>query len=223
MQRIPEPELMDDPAQALAYARADFSEPHDRFVALFTERFGTALNGTLLDLGCGPGDICRRLARALPHCEIHGIDASRAMLELATADTEEDALSDRIGYHLGYLPDTQLPRHHYDAVVSNSLLHHLRDPAALWQSVQKFAKPGAPVLVMDLMRPVSRAAAAQLVEEYARGEPELLQRDFFNSLLAAYRPQEVTLQLEQSGLSELRIETVSDRHFMVAGYLEPIS
>jgi 2-polyprenyl-3-methyl-5-hydroxy-6-metoxy-1,4-benzoquinol methylase len=219
VQRIPEPELMDDPAQALAYASADFSEPHDRFVALFMERFGTALGGTVLDLGCGPGDICRRLARALPDCEIHGIDASPAMLDLAIADTKHHALSGRIGYHLGYLPDTQLPRRHYDAVISNSLLHHLKDPAGLWQSVQQFARPGAPVFVMDLRRPASRAAASQLVDKYACGEPELLQRDFYNSLLAAYRPQEVRLQLEQSGLAELHIETVSDRHFIVFGYL----
>ena len=39
MQRIPEVELMDDPEQTLAYARADFSEPHNHFVALFREHF----------------------------------------------------------------------------------------------------------------------------------------------------------------------------------------
>ena len=72
---------------------------------------------------------------------------------------------------------------------------------------------------MDLMRPASRAAASQLVEEYARDEPELLQRDFFNSLLAAYRPREVRLQLEHSGLAELQVEIVSDRHFVVFGHL----
>ena len=219
MQRISEPELMEDPAQALAYARADFSQPHDLFVTLFLERFGTELDGTVLDLGCGPGDICRRLARALPGARIHGIDASRAMLELARADTGQQGLSGRIHYHLGYLPDTQLPQRRYDAVISNSLLHHLKQPAALWQSVQTFARPGAAVLIMDLMRPATRTAASQLVEEYAGGEPQLLQRDFFNSLLAAYRPAEVRLQLEQSGLAELQIETVSDRHFIVFGSL----
>lgn len=219
MQRIPEPELMDDPAQALAYARADFSEPHNQFVALFTERFGTDMNGTVLDLGCGPGDICRRFARALPGCRIHGVDASPNMLSLARADTEAQALSDRIEFHLGYLPGAALPLDRYDAVISNSLLHHLRDPCALWRSVKDFARSGAPVFIMDLMRPHSRAAAERLVEEYARDEPELLRRDFLNSLLAAYRPNEVLLQLEQNGLEQLQIETVSDRHFIVYGHL----
>jgi ubiquinone/menaquinone biosynthesis C-methylase UbiE len=219
MQRIPEPELMDDPAQALAYARADFSEPHDRFVALFIERFGAAIDGTVLDLGCGPGDICRRFAAALPGCKLHGVDASRSMLELARADTERQALSGRIEFHLGYLPGAQLPRSEYAAVISNSLLHHLQQPAALWNSATKFARTGAPVFVMDLMRPDRRASAARLVDQYASTEPELLQRDFLNSLLAAYRPDEVRQQLQQSGLGHLQIETVSDRHFIVFGYL----
>ncbi len=219
MQRIPEPELMDDPAQALAYARADFSEPHDRFVTLFIERFGTVTGARVLDLGCGPGDICRRFAAALPGCGVHGIDASRAMLDLARADTEAQALSGRIEFHLGHLPDAQLPHSGYQVVISNSLLHHLEQPLTLWQSVRKFAGPKAAVFVMDLMRPDSRKTAARLVEQYAGEEPELLRRDFFNSLLAAYRPHEVRRQLEQSGLAHLQIETVSDRHFIVFGYL----
>jgi ubiquinone/menaquinone biosynthesis C-methylase UbiE len=210
---------MDDPAQALAYARADFSEPHDRFVALFTEHFGTGLTGTVLDLGCGPGDICRRLARAVPGCQVHGVDAAPTMLQLARAETERHGLSRRIQFSLGHLPEAQLPGDHYDAVISNSLLHHLADPAALWNSVRKFARVGAPVFVMDLMRPESTSAAERLVEQYAGDEPAVLRRDFLNSLLAAYRPAEVRDQLVRNGLGELQIATVSDRHVVVSGRL----
>ena len=39
MERIPEPDLMNDPEQALAYAQADFEEPHNQFVELFKNRF----------------------------------------------------------------------------------------------------------------------------------------------------------------------------------------
>ena len=220
MQRIAEPELMDDPAQALAYARADFSEPHQHFVELFIERFGADVNGTVLDLGCGPGDICRRFALALPGCRIQGVDGASAMLDLARAETARQHLSERVEFVLGYLPGAQLPQDNYDVVISNSLLHHLREPAALWHSVRNLAGPGAAVFIMDLMRPDSRETATRLVAEYASDEPELLQRDFFNSLLAAYRPVEVRRQLERCGLGDLRIETVSDRHLIVFGHLD---
>ncbi len=48
-------------------------------------------------------------------------------------------------------------------------------------------------------------------------EPEVLRTDFFNSLLAAYRPSEVEEQLERAGLDPLSLEVVSDRHFIVWG------
>jgi hypothetical protein len=70
---------------------------------------------------------------------------------------------------------------------------------------------------MDLMRPASRADAHALVERYASGEPAVLRTDFCNSLLAAYRPEEIKAQLQAARLSHLAIEVISDRHFIVWG------
>ncbi|HQR49986.1 MAG TPA: hypothetical protein PL152_11655, partial [Steroidobacteraceae bacterium] len=69
MQRIPEPELMDEFEQARAYAEADFSEPNQRFVQLFEAEFPALTSGCVVDLGCGPGDIAVRLARR--HAGLH--------------------------------------------------------------------------------------------------------------------------------------------------------
>ncbi len=76
------------------------------------------------------------------------------------------------------------------------------------------------VFVMDLMRPGSREDAQRLVRQYADGEPRVLQNDFFNSLLAAYRPPEVEEQLAGHGLGCLSVEIVSDRHLIVFGRLK---
>jgi len=56
-----------------------------------------------------------------------------------------------------------------------------------------------------------------LVERYASGEPAVPRTDFYNSLLAAYRPVEIEAQLEAAALSHLAIEVISDRHFIVWG------
>jgi SAM-dependent methyltransferase len=149
MQRIPEPELMDDPAQALAYARADFTEPHNHFVDLLRE-----------------------------HCRV---------------------------------PDG------YNLVFSNSLLHHLADPAVLWDTLRQAARPGAPLFVMDLRRPDSAEDALRLVEHYAGDEPDVLRHDFHQSLLAAYTPDEVAVHLAAADLQSLQVEVVGDRHLIVHG------
>lgn len=219
-QRVAEPELMLDPEQARAYAAADFSEPHDRFVELFAERFADQVPREAffaLELGCGAGDVCLRFARAFPRAVVHGIDGSEAMLACGRDAVACAGLGDRVELVHGYLPRDAPPRERYDAVFSNSLLHHLADPSVLWASVRRFARPGAPVLVMDLLRPASRAEVDQLVERYAAGEAPFLQRDFCASLCAAYRPEEVRDQLERAGLPEFRVEASSDRHFIVHG------
>lgn len=218
MQRVPEPELMDNPVQVQAYAEADFGEPHDQFVALFREKFSPP-TGTVLDLGCGPGDICRRFVRAFPKCALHAVDASEPMLAQGRKADQAAGLETRINYFQAYLPDGPLPLVAYSAIISNSLLHHLNSPDTLWKSLRRFAIPDTCIFVMDLLRPVSVRAARQLVTEYASGEPSILQKDFYNSLLAAYRPDEVEVQLVAQGMDRLTVEVVSDRHFIVYGNL----
>lgn len=219
MKRIPEPELMDDEAQARAYAEADFEEPNSHFAALFDEFIGRLPEGAaVLDLGCGPGDITLRIAAAHPQIEIHGLDGSGAMLAFGHAAlAQQPELRDRVSFIEGLVPDALLPRARYDAVISNSLLHHLHDPETLWRMIQARARPGAPVLVMDLMRPADEATAQALVAQYAANEPEVLRRDFYNSLLAAFELEEVRQQLELAGLARLEVRAVSDRHLLVSG------
>jgi predicted nucleotidyltransferase len=54
------------------------------------------------------------------------------------------------------------------------------------------------------------------VHEYAGNEPEILQKDFKNSLKAAFTPEEVVLQLQDIGLDGLKVTVVSDRHIVVS-------
>lgn len=219
MERTPEPELMDDDEQAIAYGRADFAEPHSRSITLFREIFGTEIKGYVLDLGCGPGDITFRFARAYPDCVMHGIDGAEAMLRYGRKLVEGAYdIRDRISLIYGVLPEASLPREKYDVVISNSLLHHLRDPFVLWDAVKRYAVPGAPVFVMDLSRPGSADEAGKLVETYSKNEPEVLRKDFYNSLLAAFNDDEIKVQLSATGLEYLEVNKVSDRHVLISGY-----
>lgn len=217
MRRRPEPELMDDPAQAAAYAAADFSEPHEAFVAHFARLFPEFCAGRVLDLGCGAADVTLRFARAYPRARVEGIDGSAPMLRLGRAAVRRAGLGARVRLRLRRLPDARLAGARYDAVISNSLLHHLSRPDVLWRTAAAAARRGAPVLVMDLVRPESAAAARALVARHAAGAPPLLRRDFYRSLLAGYRPCEVAAQLSACGLGHWQLAVVSDRHWLVWG------
>jgi len=221
MHRIPEPEeLMDDAEQALAYARADFAEANQLFIGLLENLSRGALSGHLLDLGCGPADIPLMLAERHPALRIDAVDGAASMLELAQQNV--DRLADagqRIRLLHQYLPCPDLPRHGYQVVASNSLLHHLANPEVMWQTVAYCGEPGAHVVIMDLARPASELAVEGLVETYAINEPEVLRKDFRNSLFAAYTVEEVASQLRAAGLATLEVAMVSDRHLAVSGRL----
>ena len=217
MERIPEPELMNEPAQALAYASADFSEPHDAFVARFRRCFPDFSGGALLDLGCGPADVTIRFAHAYPAARMVGVDGAAAMLALGRQAVAAAGLVGRIRLTEARLPTANLRGSRYDAVISNSLLHHLADPGVLWDTVRAAVAPEGVVFVMDLMRPPSREAAAQLAALHAADAPDVLRRDFFNSLLAAFRPDEVRSQLAAAGLPQIQVEVASDRHLIAYG------
>lgn len=218
MSRVLEPEVMDDPEQVVAYARADFEDENQGFVDRFREYFPDFAQGHLLDLGCGPGDIPVRMARALPGCRITGIDASAPMLRLAEQAAEQAGVSARVSFRCARLQDVVLPEQG-DAAVSNSLLHHLPNPLQFWTRLRQFVRPGSPVLVMDLLRPDSPEAAQAIVDQYAANEAAVLRRDFYNSLLASFTEDEVAAQLAQMNLTRLLIDVVDDRHWVVGGVI----
>lgn len=238
MERICEPELMDEPLQAQAYAEADFSGSDQAFTERILQRLamgapGTAASGSrgILDLGCGPGNISFRLAAALPQAPILGLDGAKAMLAWAERQRQQGTGRwPHLHFHWARLPlssqelaalDT-LPvpfRPPYSLIVSNSLLHHLHDPAVLWQSVRQLAAPAALVVVRDLRRPPNPETLQKLVERHASSAPAVLRRDFANSLAAAFLPQEVEAQLEAAGLPHFQMESVEDRYLEVSGQL----
>ena len=219
MERRPEPELMVGDEQARAYARADFSVPHQQFILEFRALHGGELDGPVLDLGCGTADITRRFALAYPAVHLYGVDGSEVMLAWAERLNREAQLTERIELQHGTLPGVSLPARRYMAIISNSLLHHLADPQVLWQTILEQSSTGCRILVMDLRRPESVLRVRELVAQYAAEEAEILQCDFYSSLLAAFTTAEVESQLKSAGLSGLNVRAIGDRHLTVTGVL----
>lgn len=216
MQRIPEPELMTDDAQCQAYASADFGVSNQAFVEIVRELIpANATN--VLDLGCGPGDVMIRLARACPSLKITAVDGSPAMIQLALAAIEESGLSVTVTALQGYVPGLPLSVGQFDAVLSKDFLHHLPDPMALWYEVRRLIKPGGFICVMDLRRPDSPETARDIVQAVAANEADVLKTDFYNSLLAAFTPEEIREQLRAAAL-HLDVTLSGDRHMLIEGY-----
>lgn len=221
MDRVTEPELMNDTTQAAAYAHADFSPAHNMFIEKFKHTFPISIdiNDRIIDLGCGAADISIRFARAYPYCSIDAIDGAEQMLIQARQAVDKAQLGGRIKLMQARLPSPELPSQTYDVIISNSLLHHLHQPQDMWQTIYRIGVAGGCIFIMDLLRPESKTKARSLVELYAADEPQILQDDFYNSLCAAFRPDEIAEQLYTTKLGHLKTEIISDRHIIIYGTL----
>jgi ubiquinone/menaquinone biosynthesis C-methylase UbiE len=215
--RILEPEIMDGEAEAAAYARADFSDSNQAYVADVIASFPNQLLN-VVDLGCGPADIAMRLSRASKTAHTTGVDGSRAMLHIARAALRSAGLENRVKLLEARIPGVALTAGSFDLVLSKDMLHHLPDPQVLWHEVRRLGRPGAAVCIVDLCRPESPAAAHEIVERVSGGEHPLLKTDFYNSLCAAFTAAEVRAQLAVAGLS-LTVSQLTERHLRVKGHL----
>jgi len=216
MERTLEPEVMDDEEQAIAYAAADFSASNQMFVDGFVA-YGGAME-SVLDIGCGSADIPIRLARAKPSLRITAVDASDAMLRVAEKAVHAAGLTGQIELVKGQVPGLALAERQFDAIVSKDLLHHLPDPMVFWDEVKRLVRRPTVIYVMDLFRPETEQEAKDIVESVSADEPDILKRDFYNSLLAAFTVDEVAKQLRRADL-ELEVAAVSDRHMRIRGSL----
>lgn len=225
MQRIPEPELMDDAEQAAAYAAADFSHTDAALVTrLLSRAEPQGLGPEIVDLGCGPGNISFLLAERCSDSTVLGLDGAGAMLALADQRRRRDpGRWPGLSFRLLRLPlvesEQRALRGRFTAIVSNSLLHHLHDPGVLWRSVRQLAAPGALVHIHDLRRPADGVELEAIVARHAATASPLLLRDYRASLRAAFRVDEVRQQLSEAGLESLRVRALGDRHLEVHGPL----
>ena len=218
MQRQAEPEFMDLAAEAEAYAMANFGDVNEAFVARLLELVGEPGRAVAVDLGTGPGDIPLRLLRARPRWRVVAVDAAFPMLEFARA-SRAACKRRRLAFVQADAKTLPFSSAFFDVAFSNSILHHITDTPAFWSELKRVAKPSAWVFLRDLSRPDDEETARYIVARYAGSESELLQEEYYRSLLSAYTPAEVRAQLDQARLFGLDVTQATDRHLDVFGRL----
>ncbi|MBX6311823.1 MAG: class I SAM-dependent methyltransferase [Isosphaeraceae bacterium] len=213
LDRILEPEVMDDAAEVAAYDAMDHQEVNARFVTDFLAAHGPCRGGTILDVGVGPGRIPIALCQADPKANVLGIDLAAAMIDRARLNVAAAGLSDRI--RLEWADAKALPYSDgsFEGVISNTILHHLPDPARAMAEMARLVAPGGTLLCRDLTRPGSAEALDQLVARYAGSEAPAAQAMFAASLHAALALDEVRAIVRSLGLPEDAVVMTSDRHW----------
>jgi len=106
--------------------------------------------GSVLDMGCGAGNLLIRIAEAFPNARCVGVDVDRHGIEAARGNIAEAGLAERCTVEL--LGGDEIDRENeFDVVVLFEVLHEI--PAAVRPGVlrncHKALKPGAPAFIVD--------------------------------------------------------------------------
>jgi len=216
--RILEPEVMDTEAEARDYDGMDHTSVNRLFVADFLARWNAA--NPVLDVGTGTAQIPVELCRRSPTAEVTAVDLAGEMLKFASANVERAGLTGRIRLQQCDAKGLPFADATFAAIISNSIVHHIPEPASVFREMVRVARPEAILFVRDLLRPPDRATLDQLVHTYAGDANAHQQKMFGDSLHAALTLEEVRQIVASLGYDEASVRRTSDRHWTWTGMRE---
>ena len=221
--RVLEPEVMDTVEEAVDYDAMDHSTVNRVFVDDLLQVLQAAdfenENRCMLDTGTGTAQIPIEFCNRSTGWNVRAIDLAGEMLRLAEVNVRAAGLSARIS--LEQVDSKKLPYESgsFDAVMSNSIVHHIPEPARVFAEMFRVVKPGGLLFVRDLLRPDDRETLEELVQTYAGDENAHQRQMFRDSLGAALTVVEVRDLISELGISPDDVRQTTDRHWTLATWL----
>ncbi|MBE0476543.1 MAG: methyltransferase domain-containing protein [Coriobacteriia bacterium] len=141
------------------YDAIGFAIPYDRHLDALVAALALEPGCRVLDLGCGTGNLERRIASAAPEgVSVVGVDYSEGMLRRARRKCRR---AENVSFVRADLRQP-LPfaEGAFDRAVANNVLYALEDKAALLTEVRRVLRPGGTLVLSD---PKPDARIAQVV------------------------------------------------------------
>jgi SAM-dependent methyltransferase len=188
---------------------------YDRFVA---EALPELPDGsTIIDVGCGEGQVSSRIAAWLPACQVIGLDLSPAMIERASARTPP---RDNLRFVQGDALALPLQDDSVDVAVSVASIKHWPDRLRGVRELLRVIRPGGTICVLEADRDCTHAAARRFTEHWLHVLP--FDRDlgavWFRRVVAgqALNLDELVGVLTRAGVADLQAERQADLPFIAA-------
>ena len=200
---------MDAATDAADYDAMDHAAVNATFAADFLSMHRNG--GRLLDVGTGTAQIPIELARRDARLHITAIDLADEMLHLAARNIEAAGFTERIRALKADASGLNFESHSFDAVLSNSIIHHIPEPHGCFAEMVRVGR--GTFFVRDLLRPDSQHELDHLVQIYAAGANPHQRQLFADSLQAALTLDEVRALVVALGFPAETVQATSDRHW----------
>jgi ubiquinone/menaquinone biosynthesis C-methylase UbiE len=209
--RVLEPEVMDSPEEARDYDAMDHGTVNRVFVADFLARWDG--QNPILDVGTGTAQIPIELCGQAAQAEVTAIDLADHMLAVGRDNVRAVGLQVRVRLERQDAKQLPYPNGRFAAVISNSIVHHIPEPARVLAEMVRVLRAGGTLFVRDLLRPADEAVLQQIVRTYAGDANDHQRQMFADSLHAALSLGELRALVADLGCDSAGIEQTSDRHW----------
>ena len=102
---------------------------------------------TLLDVGCGPGNLTIDLARRLPRGHVTGIDVAEAAIAAANQAPRDGVTN--VTFAQGDVYDLNFADQTFDVVFTHQVLQHLSSPVAALEQMRRVLRPSGLLAVRE--------------------------------------------------------------------------
>lgn len=108
--------------------------------------------GTLVDIGCGSGNLIIQIAKSFPDLNLIGIDISSDILEFAKKQALDRDLGKRIEFKIGNVEKIPFSNESIDFIISTLSLHHWVNPVKVFNEIHRVLKRDGTLLIFDFRR-----------------------------------------------------------------------
>jgi ubiquinone/menaquinone biosynthesis C-methylase UbiE len=108
--------------------------------------------GSLLDLGTGPGYLPIEMVKRSPSIRCDGIDLSGRLIKMARVNARKAGVAGRLNFEVGNAANLRFQDESYDRVISTGMLHMLKDPIKVLGECYRVLKPGGEAWIYDPAR-----------------------------------------------------------------------
>lgn len=214
LERVLEPEVMDDAQEARDYDAMGHGGVNARFVDDLLA-LGPDLRA-VLDVGTGTARIPLALLERAPGAQVLAVDLASSMLEVGRENVRGAGREASILVEVADAKALPYGEATFSVVVSNSLIHHVPEPGGALAEMVRVLAPGGVLLVRDLFRPDDDAHVASLVARHAADDTPPQRALFEASLRAALTVDEVRALVAPLGIPRDAVTATSDRHWTLA-------
>lgn len=198
---------------ASAYVKATRMVIESYYSPIAREIVANLNEGTILDLGTGPGYLPVEIVKGSASIKVVGVDLSRKLIEMARSNAAKAGLTDRLNFKVGNAGRLEFSDSSFDMVISTGMLHSLKEPVNVLQEIYRVLKPGTEAWIFDPAR------VASAVDRQKWKESLNLRENFFLWLfqlfglhkpIKAYTREQAIAMVEKTDFGNYRIDALDN-------------